>query len=187
MQAVRLERSELAVVLDRLFVVSRPESHPGQQAQVGRPRTLGTERREQRVDVCFRDGAAEHPSQATVASEDEGGRERSLIVGAEESLHDAVVPASYHTRKGTAQGLVNPPPGVSPEAERFAVALAILRSRESDTDEVQALFGLFLHRGADPGGLATFVNALQAGESNETVEAAILGSDEYFANLGKGR
>src|SRR5439155_1020479 len=51
--------------------------------------------------------------------------------------------------------LVNPPPGVSADAERLAVALAILHSPESDAHQVQALFGQFLHRAADPGGLAT--------------------------------
>src|SRR5438128_7429611 len=88
---VGLERGELAIVLDGLFVVSRPESHPGQQAQVGWSYALVTEGQKERVDIRFRDGAAKYAPQATIGSEDEGGRKCSLIIGAEESPHDIVV------------------------------------------------------------------------------------------------
>jgi hypothetical protein len=60
------------------------------------------------------------------------------------------------------------------------VAKAILASAESDTDEVQSLYGQFLHRPADASGLTGFTAALQQGVPNEIVIANIVGSDEYF-------
>jgi streptogramin lyase len=68
-------------------------------------------------------------------------------------------------------------------SSRTTVALAILQSSESDQLEVQTIYLQFLHRPADAGGLATFVQALQSGTPNEVVIAAVIGSDEYFGRL----
>jgi hypothetical protein len=62
------------------------------------------------------------------------------------------------------------------------IAAAVLRSLESDIDEVQGLYQRFLHRGADPLGLLTFTNALQQGVTNEVATMVMLGSAEYFQN-----
>ena len=61
-----------------------------------------------------------------------------------------------------------------------AIAAAFLASPESDRDEVEELYHRFLHRPADAAGLAGFVNALQAGATNEQIMAVLLGSDEYL-------
>lgn len=62
-----------------------------------------------------------------------------------------------------------------------AVAQAILFSAESNADIIQDLFHDFLHRTADPSGLATFSSALQRGATQDVLIAAIMGSEEYFA------
>ena len=62
------------------------------------------------------------------------------------------------------------------------IAAAVMRSLESDIDEVQGLYQRFLHRGADPLGLLAFTNALQQGVTNEVAAMVMLGSAEYFQN-----
>ena len=64
---------------------------------------------------------------------------------------------------------------------RETLALAILGSLESDTDEVQTFFREFLHRAADPSGLSSFTTALRQGVSTEAAIAGIVASGEYFA------
>jgi uncharacterized repeat protein (TIGR01451 family) len=82
---------------------------------------------------------------------------------------------------------------------RTAVALLIVQSPESDTALVRSLYQQLLRRPSDDAGLAGFVASMQAttaqpstmppspppgtGERIEAVEAAIAGSDEYFARL----
>src|SRR5262249_14427410 len=60
------------------------------------------------------------------------------------------------------------------------VAKAMLGSLEVDMLTVTAYYRQFLRRDPEPGGLATFTNALQVGATNEEVLAAIVGSPEYF-------
>jgi Domain of unknown function (DUF4214) len=62
------------------------------------------------------------------------------------------------------------------------IAAAVMRSLESDIDEVQGLYQRFLHRSADPLGLLTFTSALQDGVTNEAAAMVMLGSAEYFQN-----
>src|SRR5438132_373188 len=62
------------------------------------------------------------------------------------------------------------------------IAAAVMRSLESDIDEVQGLYQRFLHRGPDPLGLLAFTNALQQGVTNEVAAMVMLGSTEYFQN-----
>ena len=66
-------------------------------------------------------------------------------------------------------------------ASRSDVALAILRSPESDTAEAQTLYSQFLGRTADPEGLNHFVQALQAGVTNEQAAVVMCSSNEYLA------
>jgi uncharacterized delta-60 repeat protein len=68
-------------------------------------------------------------------------------------------------------------------ASRTSVAVGVLGSIESDTDEVQAIYRLLLRRAADSSGLSTFTQALQQGVANDAVIAEIAGSDEYFGRL----
>jgi uncharacterized delta-60 repeat protein len=68
-------------------------------------------------------------------------------------------------------------------ASGSAVAAAILRSPESNANEIQDLYHGYLHRAPEPGGFAIAMSALQQGTSNEQLLAAIAGSDEYFAQL----
>jgi hypothetical protein len=63
---------------------------------------------------------------------------------------------------------------------RTAVALAIGRSLEADQDEVLAFYHQYLHRPADPGGLAALTSALGQGATNEQILALVVASEEYF-------
>jgi hypothetical protein len=67
---------------------------------------------------------------------------------------------------------------------RFQEALAFENSLEYRTDEVEADYEQFLGRPADPMGLASFVAALAAGATPQQVQAAILGSQEFFQGPG---
>jgi hypothetical protein len=82
--------------------------------------------------------------------------------------------------------------GSTPDDRRVAVAQAILTApspfgmeQEAETDEVAALYQQFLRRPANVAGGETnpWVDSLQAGATLESVRAAIIGSDEYFARL----
>jgi uncharacterized delta-60 repeat protein len=63
---------------------------------------------------------------------------------------------------------------------RSDIAQGFVSSPEYRGDEVEKLYRRFLLRDADPAGLSGFVNFLSAGGTIEQVEAALLGSDEYF-------
>jgi uncharacterized secreted protein with C-terminal beta-propeller domain len=67
---------------------------------------------------------------------------------------------------------------------RAQVAQALVSSPEYRNNLVQSLYAGLLGRVADPSGLDTFVGLLGRGGTAEQVEAAILGSDEYFAHAG---
>jgi streptogramin lyase len=67
---------------------------------------------------------------------------------------------------------------------RSDVALALLRSLESDRDEVIDLYGRLLHRDPDPSGFGFFATALQNGLSNELATALLTTSSEYLASVG---
>jgi len=66
---------------------------------------------------------------------------------------------------------------------RTVVAQAIAASHEAHLFEVQQLYQRYLHRGADPNGLAFFANVLDTGHNPDLVIANLLASPEYFANL----
>src|SRR5262249_41123204 len=66
-------------------------------------------------------------------------------------------------------GLINQ--GVS----RTQVVQAIESSGEYRTNMVQSIYQRYLRRAADPSGLATWVNFLGSGGTDEQLEAAILG------------
>ncbi len=51
---------------------------------------------------------------------------------------------------------------------------------------VQGLYSRYLHRQADPGGLAYFTNLLAQGATDEEVAAQIASSNEYFQQRGGG-
>ena len=62
---------------------------------------------------------------------------------------------------------------------RDVIASTVLTSVEGDQRQVQELYQQFLHRTAEPGGLTTWVTALQHNIRTDQVMAEILGSDEY--------
>jgi hypothetical protein len=53
------------------------------------------------------------------------------------------------------------------------------------SDMVQGWYARYLNRQADPAGLDNWVRQLRNGASPEFVQAAILGSDEFYANCGR--
>src|SRR5262249_8894274 len=57
-------------------------------------------------------------------------------------------------------------------------------SQEFRTDQVEAFYQTFLHRSADPQGLAAWVQVLAAGGTLEQVQAGIAGSAEFLQNSG---
>ena len=65
-------------------------------------------------------------------------------------------------------------------------ALDVLHSVEYRTLLIQGFYNTFLHRTATPTELATFLAMLAGGATDEDVMAAILGSQEYYANRGGG-
>ena len=63
---------------------------------------------------------------------------------------------------------------------RYDVALAFLTSQEYRTALVQSDYSTFLLRPADPGGLMTWVNYLNAGATDQQTLAGIFGSTEGY-------
>lgn len=65
-------------------------------------------------------------------------------------------------------------------ASRASVAIGFLTSHEYRTDLVQNDYLTYLNRAADPGGLTTWVNALNAAFTDQELLATILGSPEGY-------
>jgi hypothetical protein len=57
-----------------------------------------------------------------------------------------------------------------------------LYSNEYETDWVEGEYVHLLDRGADPGGLASWVSELAGGARYEQVIAGLVGSPEYYAH-----
>jgi hypothetical protein len=70
---------------------------------------------------------------------------------------------------------------------RVQVASQMIRSTNSSSQQVRAIYGDYLHR--PPGGseLTYFSSLLQNGASLEHVRALVLGSNEYFSERGAGK
>jgi hypothetical protein len=67
---------------------------------------------------------------------------------------------------------------------RAQVALAIERSVEYQTAQVENLYQTLLGRTADSGGLNAFVAFLQRGGTHQQAEIAIMSSEEFFRHAG---
>ncbi|HEV3445594.1 MAG TPA: DUF4214 domain-containing protein [Gemmataceae bacterium] len=65
-------------------------------------------------------------------------------------------------------------------APHAQVALAIEHSAEYRVHLVETLFGQYLHRAADPSGLAVWTNFLAAGGTVEGLRTGLISSSEYF-------
>src|SRR5688572_5983878 len=63
---------------------------------------------------------------------------------------------------------------------RIQVALALMSSPEFRAAQVAGAFNYYLMRAPDPVGLGAFTQELVSGGTLEEVEAALLGSQEYF-------
>lgn len=70
--------------------------------------------------------------------------------------------------------------GLLGSGSRAAVSLSIATSGEADGYRVKGWYNTFLRRPVDAPSLATFTAAMLGGESDQTVIAQILASDEYF-------
>jgi len=57
------------------------------------------------------------------------------------------------------------------------------RSPEAQSDRIQADYQRYLHRPADPPGLASWLLQLQHGLSDQSLTANILGSAEFFSRM----
>src|SRR5205807_4379797 len=69
---------------------------------------------------------------------------------------------------------------------RVQFVQAIESSVEYRSKVVQSIYVALLHRSADSGGLAGFVNFLSSGGTVEQVQVMIASSGEYFANRSGG-
>jgi hypothetical protein len=69
---------------------------------------------------------------------------------------------------------------------RAGVVLGIENSVEYQTAEVEQVYSRFLHRVAEPDGLAGWLAFLQGGGTLEQMEADVAGSPEYFQARGSG-
>src|SRR5205085_4950024 len=67
-------------------------------------------------------------------------------------------------------------------ASRLSVALGFIESPESDSLRVQAGYQKFLHRAADPSGLAFYVSFLTTNSVTQ-LNAGLAGSAEYFSDV----
>ena len=67
---------------------------------------------------------------------------------------------------------------------RTQFALTLTHSAEYFGRIVEADYQKYLGRAADPSGLAHWIGLMQGGLSDELVEAAFVGSDEFYANSG---
>jgi hypothetical protein len=65
---------------------------------------------------------------------------------------------------------------------RTQMAMIIFSSSEYQTDLVQSFYKADLGRTADPSGLGFWISQLQSGQTDEQVQAGILGSGEAFSN-----
>jgi hypothetical protein len=119
------------------------------------------------------------------------------IVTSAEYVNDAnantpvvFVSAVYHDLLGRApdpQGLNGFSGALSSGAiSRTQTALIIQDSTEYFTDEVKTLYQEVLHRAPDAGGLASSVSLLASGVTVTDLEAILLGSPEFYANIGGG-
>jgi Calx-beta domain/Domain of unknown function (DUF4214) len=66
---------------------------------------------------------------------------------------------------------------------RTNVAVSILTSTEADRDRIEGYYQTILHRAGDQAGINSWVQQMQQGARDEDVEAAFLGSTEYFASV----
>jgi uncharacterized delta-60 repeat protein len=66
---------------------------------------------------------------------------------------------------------------------RSVIVTDVLTSQEAETYKVEFYYADYLHRAADPGGLAHWLAELPNGKSNDDPMAGILSSQEYFQNL----
>src|SRR5208282_6924309 len=64
------------------------------------------------------------------------------------------------------------------------VVQGLVSSQEYRVNLVQSMYQQLLHRPADANGLATWVNFLNQGGTDQQLEANLLGSNEYFNNAG---
>jgi hypothetical protein len=71
-------------------------------------------------------------------------------------------------------------------ASRQNVVQAIENTGDYRTALVQSLYQTFLHRPADPAGLAAGIKYLATGHTDEQAAALLLGSGEYFQKRGGG-
>lgn len=67
---------------------------------------------------------------------------------------------------------------------RDVFAQQVVESPEANADFIGATYEHYLGRSADPAGLACWVGLMQAGESNEQIEAAFLASEEFYRRAG---
>lgn len=67
---------------------------------------------------------------------------------------------------------------------REQVALSILTSTEDRSQSVTDYYNALLGRNPDPGGLNFWVGKLASGDRLETIEAFLIGSEEYFQKKG---
>jgi hypothetical protein len=81
-------------------------------------------------------------------------------------------------------GLANWVNALNTGATRADVAMAITSSREYDGNVVDSFYVQYLGRHAETAGLNAWVDQMQAGLNAEVIRAGILGSDEYFHDVG---
>jgi hypothetical protein len=62
-------------------------------------------------------------------------------------------------------------------------AAQLLASAEAEQDLIAAAYLQYLHRPADPAGLAAWLTHLQQGMSDQTLTANLLSSNEFFNEM----
>lgn len=120
-------------------------------------------------------GTFEQVAEALVSSQEyyalKGGTDQGFITG----LYADVI-----NRSASTADVAFWETALASGASRASVSIEFLTSQEYRTDLVENDYLTFLLRAADPDGLATWVNALNAGATDQQVLAEIFGSPEGF-------
>ncbi|CAN5294187.1 hypothetical protein BH10PLA2_BH10PLA2_11100 [soil metagenome] len=66
---------------------------------------------------------------------------------------------------------------------RFTIASTLIKSLEAEQIHLESLYLVYLNRPADAAGAKFFLDARRVGATDETLLAAILGSDEFFSRI----
>ncbi len=103
--------------------------------------------------------------------------------------HEGFIRQAFHDllgRDADAAGLASLKNFLDNGGDRSELILRILHSEEHRRHDIQQMYRTYLRRDADSFGLTSYLAALTTGGTLEQVQAAIVGSDEFFQSQSGG-